>query len=80
MNKVFCDFCDCEDCKTGQQDYLTHAETDDGKHICNICYRYSVCVHEKRKIGQLGGPCEDEHDKVYDCGHRPKIVSEWTRS
>lgn len=65
---AFCDFCDCDDCKNGTK-YLTHAQTSDGKWICDVCYQYDVCVDQKRKNNDYSGPCEN-----LDCAHRPKVT------
>jgi hypothetical protein len=78
---AFCDFCDCQDCRLGRPG-LTHAPTKDGRHICDICWRYTVCCAAKRregvKRGTTGaGPCEQEVDgKIVPtaCSHRPELV------
>jgi hypothetical protein len=73
---MFCDFCDCEDCKTGSPGIknLLHAQTVDGKWICDVCFTYDECVRQKRITGG-GGPCETK-----DCNHRPKLVSGWSKA
>jgi hypothetical protein len=68
----FCDFCPCESCKTGTFAHkVSHAETSDGRHICDVCYTYDLCTSG---IGRNpNGPCDNKN-----CSHRPTIVSEWT--
>lgn len=84
MIKSFCDFCTCEDCRTGARDHLTHAPTEDGRHICDVCWRYDVCVRATRvklSNGKTGsdGPCEHPDGKpIIDCPHRPRLVGPWT--
>jgi hypothetical protein len=76
----YCDFCGCEECRTGVGGHpgLAHAQTEDGRWICNTCWRYDVCVSAKRKAGLFGGPCEDEHGGALpDCGHRPPLTTGW---
>lgn len=69
---AYCDFCDCEDCQNGTS-YLFHAQTSDGRWICDVCYSYDECINQQRKIsGTHNGPCENRN-----CEHRPSIVSEW---
>jgi len=68
---AFCDYCDCEDCQNGTE-YISHAQTVDGKWICDVCYLYDLCTADGPKRGAL--PCENK-----DCVHRPKLVSEWTK-
>lgn len=69
----FCDYCTCEDCRTGAHG-LKHAKTIDGRYICDVCYTYDVCVIAQRKEdGYVTGPCEDTN-----CKHRPKLVTPWT--
>lgn len=68
----FCSYCRCEDCATGHEN-LTHAKTVNGDWICDVCWRYEVCVDA------CGSPCEDEKLRPVDCEHRPKLVSEWVR-
>lgn len=65
----FCEFCPCGDCKSGRAD-LRHARTSDGRWICNVCWRYEVCI--KAKGARAGGPCDD-----LSCDHRPKLAGEW---
>lgn len=71
----FCDFCDCEDCRTGFMHdsktgrvvgAMTHALTADGLHICDVCYNYDACTKTR------SSPCEEK-----GCAHRPKIVGQW---
>lgn len=63
---AFCDFCKCEDCQAGTP-YLQHAQCEDGRWICDTCYNYELCIEAVRDI------CKEK-----DCGHRPKIVSDWS--
>lgn len=73
--KAFCDFCPCRDCQTGDSLHiLCHAQTSDGRWICDICYEYDECVSAQRKAGEPVDPCKNK-----ECAHRPKIISEWTR-
>jgi hypothetical protein len=77
MHMAYCDFCECSDCKNGAK-WLTHAKTLDGKWICDICWRYDVCVTEKRKSGLYEGPCEDLNRKpIVNCSHRPKLSTKF---
>jgi hypothetical protein len=59
---MFCDYCNCDDCKYGA-DLISHAQTSDGDWICDVCYHYDVCP---------GHPCDNK-----DCEHRPDLVSGW---
>ena len=72
----FCSFCSCEQCKTGDTGIagfkVTHAQTEDGRWICEVCYTYDVCIDAQRAKGKVTGPCENK-----DCEHRPKIVTAW---
>lgn len=82
----YCDFCTCDNCQNGTP-HITHARTEDGRNICDICWRYDVCVDAKRaekgiKYGEKSRgdccPCEDEcGHPIVDCGHRPKLVEEF---
>jgi len=75
---AFCDFCDCDMCRTGEDGFkepmFSHAQTSDGRWICDICYQYSVCISEQRKerSGGHNGPCPPG-----PCKHRPQIISVW---
>jgi hypothetical protein len=74
--KPFCNFCKCRDCVNGT-DYLRHARVKGNKWICDVCWRYDVCVAAKRKEGKPGGdrnPCDD-----MNCKHRPKLIGEWEK-
>ena len=83
---AYCDFCTCGDCRDGAS-WLQHAPTADGRWICDVCWRYDVCVNAKRhehgvawgeKSPRGCGPCEDENGKpVAECGHRPKLAGEF---
>jgi hypothetical protein len=70
---AFCDYCDCEDCKYGNS-YLVHAQTVNGKWICDVCYQYEVCQEFADRKGK--GPCLDQEWGT--CTHRPKLDSGWT--
>jgi len=70
---MFCDYCDCNDCKYGSK-YCSYAQTDEDKNICDICYHYDVCVNAQRLAGEYKEPCKD-----LNCKHRPKIISEWKK-
>lgn len=96
----FCDFCSCEDCRSGVirhldadgklvrevRGKLTHAPTVDGRWICDVCWRYTVCVSAKRiETGnaRAGGPCEELVDGRYvpiQCSHRPILAGSFTTS
>jgi hypothetical protein len=69
LNKMFCDFCKCEDCQNGA-DWLHHAQTADGSWICDVCYEYDLCTAGPK----YSGPCED-----HNCEHRPIIVGDWIK-
>lgn len=66
---AFCDFCNCETCRNGEP-WLRHAETADGRWICEVCFDYDVCTTGPDRSPT--GPCEN-----IECEHRPKIVSDW---
>lgn len=69
---MFCDYCPCEGCKVGE-DHMSHAQTADGRWICDVCYLYDLCTANGPNRN-WSGPCKDKN-----CIHRPKIVSEWVR-
>ena len=69
---MFCDYCSCQDCQLGCA-YLSHAQTDTGTWICDVCYTYDLCTAHGPNRSK-NGPCKDKN-----CIHRPKIVSEWIR-
>lgn len=73
---MFCDFCKCKACQNGEI-YLLHAKTLTGKWVCDVCYAYDICIVAKRKIGELGGPCEANEQ----CDHKPKLFKpiEWIK-
>ena len=94
---AFCDFCSCEDCKTGIVHHvdlsdkivrrvsskLSHAPTADGRWICDLCWRYTVCSDAKRAEGLRNGsgPCEElVNGKIVpiQCSHRPVLVGPFT--
>lgn len=74
---AFCDFCTCNDCRKGNRG-LIHAMTADNRWICDVCWRYDVCVSEKRKSGVRDRPCETLAGRaIPGCPHRPKLVTGW---
>lgn len=69
----FCDFCECETCKDGES-WLSHAQTIDGRWICEVCYDYEVCLDATAVIingkkRSPNGPCDKP------CEHRPKLTT-----
>lgn len=78
---AFCDFCDCENCKSGIISYdigsgvrelkLYHAKCDDNKWICEVCYLYDLCISGPNK--NVDEPCKDKK-----CSHRPKLISDFS--
>ena len=58
---AFCDFCQCLDCYYGTR-LLQHAQTRDGRWICNVCWLYDVCQDDG------GQPCDSN-----TCHHRPEV-------
>jgi hypothetical protein len=75
---AFCDFCDCDACRLGLHD-IAHAPTSDGRMICEVCWRYDVCVRANAKLDIFDGPCETlEGWPIPGCPHRPRIVGAWT--
>ena len=71
----FCDFCPCEECRNGV-DGLSHAQTKEGKWICDICYTYDVCTSGPNRSRH--GPCETEYGTLNpNCVHRPILVTGW---
>lgn len=73
---AFCDFCNCAACQKGHA-HLTHAQTEDGRWVCDCCYDYDICIVAWREqTGKNRGPCEGE--EAATCPHRPKVVSEWS--
>lgn len=69
VTNPFCSFCDCEDCISGNSEYvnLYHAQTIDNRWICDICYAYDVCLDAGVN------PC-----KIKECEHKPKLITGWT--
>jgi hypothetical protein len=67
----FCDFCKCDGCKNGEW-YLSHAETEDHRWICDVCFSYELCLDARGEDLSIDAPCKDK-----GCIHRPKIISEW---
>ncbi len=73
MSKAFCNFCDdCEYCEFGWLDIFNvlHAQTDDGRWICDVCFDYKVCMDGPNR--NPDGPCKEK-----DCKHRPKLIGPW---
>lgn len=66
---AYCDFCTCRDCQFGTK-YLSHAQTSDGRWICDVCYTYDLCTSGPTR--NKNGPCEDKN-----CHHRPKLITGW---
>jgi hypothetical protein len=67
---------------------MKHAQTSDGRWICDVCWRYDVCVDGKRKelglkFGEKshGGcvPCEDSEGRPIPCKHRPRLVTKFSK-
>jgi len=64
----FCTFCECATCKDGPDEgdevagLLTHALTDKGDWICDVCYQYECCVDAG--FNPCSGPCD----------HRPVLA------
>ena len=69
---MFCDYCDCESCQYGTHPYDWHAQTVDGKWICDVCYQYEVCQTFPERKGK--GPCDGQ------CNHRPQLISDWIKN
>lgn len=70
----YCDYCDCEDCVKGTK-YIFHAQTSDGRWICDVCYTYDSCIRAKRKNNEEARlPCDDKN-----CIHRPVLISDWSK-
>jgi len=75
---AYCDFCSCKVCQHG--DFISeHAQTEDGRWICDTCYTYDLCIIAFRAQGLCRGPCGD-HEGDPPCTHRPKLATEWIRS
>ena len=72
--RAFCDFCTCENCRTGKvgNASLDHAQTEAGTWICDVCFAYDVCTADGPNRNP-NGPCDEER-----CLHRPRLVTEWT--
>ena len=50
-----------------------HTQCKDGRWICDVCYRYDVCLDSGSKNPCSGLCCEGK------CDHRPELVNgEWT--
>lgn len=86
----FCDFCECDRCKTGimsthdlraeglnvEDIKLQHAPTDDGKWICDVCYMYDQCTSN---INAGNAPRSTSGPcEDYNCVHRPKLIGGWS--
>lgn len=69
---MFCDYCKCKNCQEGC-DWLSHAQTDNGTWICDVCYAYDLCMSPGSNRNWKG-PCDNK-----DCEHRPKIISKWIK-
>lgn len=69
----FCSFCDCPDCRGGRED-LSHAQTEDGRWICDVCYEYECCINAQQKAGLKAEPCPPGPGE-----HRPKLVGPWIK-
>lgn len=67
----FCDFCDCEGCRSGLGwgFKITHAPTECGKWICDVCFTYDVC---KKGTNPVPGGCDG-----VECEHRPRLSGPW---
>jgi len=72
---AFCDFCSCDRCRDGS-DLIQHAQTEDGRWICDVCYTYDVCINAFLDRGLRRGPCGDYAGDL-PCTHRPKLVTDW---
>jgi hypothetical protein len=68
---MFCDFCQCDDCKFGNN-VLRHARTEDGRWICDVCYSFHLCTSGPNRNPY--GPCSN-----LNCSHRPKLVTDWIK-
>lgn len=69
---AFCDFCECENCRTGVGPKglkFQHAPTADGRWICSTCFTYDVCTSGPKRAAE---PCEK-----LDCEHRPRLAGEF---
>lgn len=76
----FCDFCNCEQCRNGGMFSSTlplhHAQCNDDRWICEVCYLYDVCTSGPNRSKH--GPCETKDGELdIECQHRPKLVSKW---
>ena len=67
----FCDFCPCLRCQTGDS-WLTHAQTEGGRWICDVCYNNNVSCTLTQE-----NPCVGEDGKPVHCVHRPKLITDW---
>lgn len=70
MRPGFCNYCDCADDEGNQRTDLSHAQTSNGKWICDICYYYDECLRSPDNL--LGHPCKEN-----PCKHQPKIITKW---
>lgn len=69
---LLCEYCDCSDCQNGAI-FLSHAQTIDGKWICDTCWHWDICSDKDLYPERKGkGPCEDQN-----CLHRPKLATDW---
>lgn len=71
---AYCDYCPCQGCQEGEP-WLTHAQTINGKWICDVCYEYEVCQEWSDRKGK--GPCLGEERA--ECTHRPKLSTDWIK-
>lgn len=71
---AFCDFCTCENCQTGVNGYfdLFHAQTTDGRWICDICFAYDQCTSGANRNPK--GPCKNN-----ECEHRPRLITKFIK-
>lgn len=65
---AFCEYCPCDDCRKGLKG-MYHAQTADGRFVCEICFTYDLCENNEGKIIE---PCKDSQ-----CEHRPVLVGGW---
>ncbi len=75
---AFCDYCTCEDCRTGwrlglvgRDAAMLHAQTEAGTWICDVCFTYDLCTATGPRRNP-NGPCDEER-----CEHRPALVTGW---
>lgn len=67
----FCDFCKCESCKKGWDDYpVSRLPVEGGRHICETCYFHEAWRGCRDSKGEF--ECED-HARDGFCRHRPRL-------